>query len=164
MAFIFCTLRSIATIASDLDHIDRQLMKTPSLEKALEFLRLRGIRDLPDGKIEIDGQKVYAIVQRYETTDSNRPKFEFHKKYIDIQFIASGKEVIGWAPAESMTISEAYDADKDIAFGAVENGKWTPLSLQAGQLVVLYPEDGHAPRLSPGEVTAVTKIVVKVEV
>jgi biofilm protein TabA len=155
---------SFSTIASDLKHIDCQLANSPSLQKALDFLRLRGIRDLPDGKVEIDGQKVYAIVQRYQTTDTGPPKFEYHKKYIDIQFIASGKEVIGWAPAESMTITEAYDADKDIAFGAVETGKWTPLALQAGQLVVLYPEDGHAPRLALGEASAVMKIVVKVEV
>lgn len=156
--------RSFITIASDLNHIDRQLTKTPSLQKALEFLRLPGIYDLPDGRVEIDGQKVYAIVQRYVTTDAGPPKFEYHKKYIDIQFIASGKEVIGWAPAETLTITEAYDADKDVAFGAVEAGKWTPLSLQTGQLAVLYPEDGHAPRLALGEASAVTKIVVKVEV
>jgi biofilm protein TabA len=156
--------RSCTTIASDLKHIDRQIASKPSLLKALEFLRLRGIHELPDGKVEIDGQKVYAIVQRYETTDTDRPKFEYHRKYIDIQFIASGKEVIGWAPAESIAISEAYDADKDAAFGAVENGKWTPLALQAGQLAVLYPEDGHAPRLAFGEASAVLKIVIKVAV
>lgn len=151
-------------IASDLKHIDHQLTMTPSLQKAIGFLRLRGIHDLPDGRVEIDGQKVYAIVQRYETTDTGFPKFEYHRKYIDVQFIASGKEVIGWAPAESITITEAYDADKDVAFGAAETGKWTPLSLQAGQLAVLYPEDGHAPRLAFGEASAVMKIVVKVEV
>ncbi len=69
--------------------IDRQITKTPSLQKALEFLRLRGIQDLPDGRVEIDGQKVYAIARRYETTDTGPPKFEYHKKYIDIQFIAT---------------------------------------------------------------------------
>lgn len=151
-------------IASDLKHIDLQLPMTPSLQKAVEFLRLRGIHDLPDGRVEIDGQKVYAIVQRYETTNADSPKFEYHKKYIDVQFIAAGKEVIGWAPVESMAITEAYDADKDVAFGTAETGKWTPLSLQAGQLAVLYPEDGHAPRLAFGESAAVMKIVVKVAV
>ncbi|HYA89167.1 MAG TPA: YhcH/YjgK/YiaL family protein [Nitrospirota bacterium] len=151
-------------IASDLKHIDRQLAMSPSLTKAIEFLRLRGIDDLPDGRVEIDGNKVFAIVQRYETKDISSPKFEYHKKYIDVQFIASGKEIIGWVPIESMTITEAYDADKDVAFGAAEAGKWTPISLQAGQLAVLYPEDGHAPRLALGESSIVMKIVVKVEV
>jgi biofilm protein TabA len=151
-------------IASDLKHIDHQLARTPSFEKAIEFLRLRGMHDLPDGRIEIDGQKVFAIVQRYETIDTGSPKFEYHRKYIDVQYIASGREIIGWVPAESIIINEAYNADKDVAFGSAEAGDWTPLSLQAGRLAVFYPEDGHAPRLAFGRSSVVTKIVVKVEV
>ncbi len=151
-------------IVSDLKHIGHQLARTLSFEKAIEFLRLRGMHDLSDGRIQIDGQKVFAIVQRYETIDTGSPKFEYHKKYIDVQFIASGKEIIGWVPVEGIRITEAYDADKDVAFGSAEAGDWTPLSLQAGRVVVFYPEDGHAPRLAFGKASAVTKIVVKVEV
>jgi biofilm protein TabA len=150
-------------IASDLKHIDNQLMMTPALKKAIAFLRLRGIHDLPNGRVEIDGKKVFAIIERYKTTESSSPKFEYHKKYIDVQFIASGQEMIGWAPAERLTISEAYDAEKDVAFGFMEAGGWTPLLLQVGQLAVLYPEDGHASRLAYREGSAVMKIVVKVE-
>ncbi len=137
---------------------------TSSFKKAIEFLRLRGIHDLPDGKIEIDGRKVFAIVQRYETTDTGTPKFEYHKKYIDVQFIVSGKEIIGWTPAENIVITEAYGADKDVAFGVVESGNWSSLLLEAGQVAVLFPEDGHASRLASGKASAVMKIVVKVEV
>jgi YhcH/YjgK/YiaL family protein len=63
-----------------------------------------------------------------------------------------------------MAITEAYDADKDIGFGTVIKGRWTPLFLQAGQLAVLYPEDGHAPKLAAGASSSVMKIVVKVAV
>jgi YhcH/YjgK/YiaL family protein len=151
-------------IVTDLKHTDRQLSMTAAMQKALEFLRLRGIQDLPDGRVEIDGQKVFAIVQRYETAKTKSPKFEYHQKYIDVQFIAAGEEVIGWAPRERLTLTEAYDAEKDVAFGTVGKGKWTPVYLQAGQLAVLYPEDGHAPKTAAGEPGAVTKIVVKVAV
>jgi YhcH/YjgK/YiaL family protein len=61
-----------------------------------------------------------------------------------------------------MSITESYDADKDICFGMVAKGKWTPLLLQAGQLAVLWPEDGHAPKLAAGASSSVMKIVVKV--
>ena len=149
-------------IVSDLNHIENQLMMTPYLKKAIEFLRLRGIHDLPDGKIEIDGQKVFAIVERYETKVSGSPKFEYHKKYIDVQFITSGREIICWTPVENIMITEAYDPKKDVAFGSLEAGNWTSLSLQAGQLAVFFPEDGHASRLAIGKASAVMKIVAKV--
>ena len=149
-------------IVIDLIHADRQIPMTPGLAKAIEFLRLHGVHELPDGKVELDGDRVYAIVQRYETVKTDSPKFEYHRKYIDVQYIVKGEEVIGWTPAEGMSITEAYDADKDICFGTAPEKGWTPVLLRAGQLAVLYPEDGHAPRLAYGAPSMVVKIVVKV--
>ncbi len=151
-------------IVTDLKHIENQVPMTPSLTKAIAFLRKRDIHDLVDGKVEIEGDRVYAIIQRYGTIRTDAPKFEFHRKYIDVQFIASGEEIIGWAPAESMTITEAYNADKDICFGKVAAGTWTPVRLHAGQLAVLWPEDGHAPKLATAAPSPVMKIVVKIAV
>lgn len=135
---------------------------TPELAKALEFLRRPGTGGLPDGKHEIDGARVFAMVQRYETIEPGEPKFEAHRKYIDVQFMAAGAEVIGWAPLGSMAVKEVYSVEKDICFGSVPAGGWTPLRLEAGQLAVLYPEDAHAPRLAAGAPAPVIKIVVKV--
>ncbi len=150
-------------IIADLKSIDCQCDMPLALTKAIEFLRLRGIHELPDGKVEIDGDKVFAIVQRYQTLEADVPKFEYHRKYIDVQYLVSGEEIIGWTPSDRMNITEPYDAGKDIAFGAAK-GKWTPVHLQAGQAAVLWPEDGHAPRLAAGKASAVMKIVVKVAV
>lgn len=150
-------------IAASLEHIERQLPATDGLIKALKFLRQPGIRGLADGRIEIDGERVFAIVQRYQTIQPGKPKFEYHRTYIDVQFVAIGEEVIGWAPAESMVVTEAYDADKDIAFGTVPDD-WTPVLVRAGLAVVLYPEDAHAPRLAVNAPSPVLKIVVKIAV
>lgn len=151
-------------IVSDLKHIVHQTGNAPLLQKALDFLNQPGLDALADGRVEIEGDRVFALVQRYETVVTKKPKFEFHRRYIDVQFIASGEEVIGWAPAEGMSIASAYDPDKDICFGFVDNGTWTPARLQAGQLMVLWPEDGHAPKLAVSGSSAVMKIVVKVAV
>ena len=151
-------------IVTDLRHIEHQVPMTPALKKALAFLCRQDVPGFPDGKVEIDGDRVYAIIQRYETIKTDAPKFEFHRKYIDLQYIVSGEETIGWAPAESMTITEAYNADKDICVGKVAAGTWTPVRLQAGQLTVLRPEDGHAPKLACGAPSPVMKIVVKMAV
>jgi YhcH/YjgK/YiaL family protein len=151
-------------IVTDLQYLDLQVSMTLALTKAIEFLRLPDLQGLPDGRVEIDGDRMFAVVQRYETMQTDAPKFEHHQKYIDVQYVAYGEEVIGWAPATRMTITEPYDADRDICFGIVEKGEWTPLRLRAGQLMVLYPEDGHAPKLAAGAPSPVMKIVVKVAV
>jgi len=151
-------------IVTDLSHIDHQLVMTPALRKAIDFLRFSDTKKLPEGRCDIDGERVFALVQCYETGKADAPKFEHHRKYIDVQFIVSGREVIGWAPAERMHITRAYDADRDICFGTIETGTWTPVHLQAEQLAILWPEDGHAPKLAAGAPSPVMKIVVKVAV
>ena len=151
-------------IVTDLNHIEQQVAITSALKKAIDFLRRLDVDGLTDGKVEIDGEDVFAIVQKYETVMSDVPKLECHKKYIDVQYIVSGEEIIGWAPSGQMTTTETYDAYKDICFGTVPKGQITPVYLQAGQLAVLFPEDGHAPRLAATAPSCVLKIVIKVQV
>ena len=151
-------------IVTDLNNIDYQVLMTLSLRKAFDFLRGRNLYALPDGRVDIDGDRVFALVQRYETVRTEAPMFEYHRKYIDVQFMAKGEEVIGWAIAETMKITEAYDEKKDICFGTVKKGKWTPVLLQAGEVAVLWPEDAHAPKLAADDPVQVMKIVIKVAV
>ncbi len=149
-------------IVTYLRDIDRQMSMTPAIKKAIDFLRRPDINSLPDGRVEIDGDQVFAIIQRYDTVFADVLKFEYHKKYIDIQYVVSGEEVIGWSPADEVAVTEAYDVDKDICFGMVPKDKITPVYMRAGQVAVLYPEDGHAPKLTAGAPASVLKIVVKV--
>jgi len=149
-------------ITADLKNAAGRVFASPGLGKALDFLRRPGTASLPDGKYEIDGERVFAMVQRYETLAQAAPKFEAHRKYIDVQFMAAGAEIIGCAPLEKLAVTEIYDGEKDVCFGAVPAGEWTPLRLERGELAVLWPEDAHAPRLAAGAPAPVTKIVVKV--
>jgi biofilm protein TabA len=151
-------------IVTDLQHIDQQIPMTHSMQQAIDFLRRTDLLDLPDGNVPVDGKRVFAILQRYRTAHFDAPKFEYHRKYIDLQYIVSGEEIIGWAPAAGMTASFDYDEGQDICFGLMEPGKWSPVRVVAGQLAVLWPEDGHAPRLATERVCLVRKIVVKVAV
>jgi YhcH/YjgK/YiaL family protein len=128
----------------------------------LEFLNRPGLSELADGRYEIDGDAVFALVQRYQTVTGGEPEFEAHRKYADVQFIAGGTEVIGWAPLARLSVTRPYDAQKDACFGGAAG--WSPLRLEAGELAVFFPEDAHAPRLAAGGTAAVIKIVVKVAV
>jgi len=149
-------------IIADLKHLASQAPSSPGLRAAIEFLGRKDIRELADGRFEIDGDRVFAMVQRYETALTGAPKFEGHRKFIDVQFIVSGEEIIGWTPIGRMTVTEAYDSEKDVCFGTAKAGEWTPVRLEAGQAAVLWPEDGHAPKLAAGAPSPVMKVVVKV--
>ncbi|MCC7353116.1 MAG: YhcH/YjgK/YiaL family protein [Anaerolineae bacterium] len=152
-------------IVTDLEHATRQMALSPALRKALDFLqRVRG-EELPDGKIEIDGDAAYADVQSYETrTNAGDPVFEEHRRYIDIHYLVSGEEIIGWARSGRLRETMPYAEGKDARLGTVPRPEVTPVRLSAGDLAVVYPTDAHAPRQAAGTPTRVKKIVIKVAV
>ena len=152
-------------IVTDLEHTPEQIRHTPAMQKALDFLRTVQGQELADGKIEIDGSRVYALVQSYRTVPPAEPiSYEAHRKYIDVQYVMAGQEVIGWAPEGRLAVTSDYEEAREAWFGKLAAGQATFVWLGAGDLAVLYPTDGHAPRLAAGEPSLVKKIVVKVAV
>jgi YhcH/YjgK/YiaL family protein len=151
-------------IVTQIEHLPEQINMTPGMQKAVEFLRLSRTQDLEDGEVELDGRTVYAVIQTYDTLPGAADKYEGHRKYIDIQYVAAGEEVIGWAYIDRVTITVPYVEKDDYWLGTVPADEATPTRLAAGQVAVLYPTDAHAPRRAAGAAGPVKKIVVKVAV
>jgi YhcH/YjgK/YiaL family protein len=117
-----------------------------------------------DGRHDIDGDAIYALVQRYQTRATSGMQLEAHRRYIDVQFIALGREVIHWAPLATLTeVTLPYDATKDAGFFAPTAGTM-PVRIAAGQFAILFPDDAHGPCCAWDGPEDVLKVVVKVAV
>jgi YhcH/YjgK/YiaL family protein len=86
------------------------------INKAFNYLQSTDFNVLPPGKYEIDGNNVFAILAEYQTKDGSEGKPESHKKYIDVQYVTKGSELIGYAPLINQEISEPYKEENDIVF------------------------------------------------
>lgn len=124
-----------------------------------EWLKNTNLDSLEDGKYEILGQDVYANVQTYETKDS--APYESHRKYIDIQYMINGKEIIGVTDYTNCSIKDIYDEDRDIEFLNYDTNEKQQI-LNNGEFIVLFPQDAHQPSISYNEKATVKKVVVKV--
>lgn len=131
--------------------------------RAMQWLSRRFDESSPDGRIDIDGEDIFALVQGYATLDPSECRFESHRRYLDIQYVYGGGEVMGWKPISALDVVEDYDADKDVAFFAVPP-HFTTLEVYPGQFALFYPNDGHMPRLKLSGEENVKKVVVKVRV
>ena len=128
---------------------------------ALKFLSETDFSKIELGRYELDGDNIFYMVQSYDT-DPDKTISEAHKKYIDIQYMVEGEEIIGVAD-----ISE----DKELTEAKEENDVWfydcktEPLTLSAGKYMVLYPNDLHCPGVATkGKALTCRKVVVKVKV
>lgn len=126
--------------------------------------------DFPVGKYEMgDTSKcksdwAWISVQEYETKPREEKEFEGHQKYIDIQFIISGREEMEVCDISRMEVITEYDGTKDVQFFAPK-GETAKLTLQAGDYAIFFPDDIHMPGVSPnGENVTVKKIVAKVRI
>ncbi len=126
--------------------------------KALEFLATAS--SLEDGRYELDGDKLYAMIVSAPMRPAADALLEAHERYIDIQMPLTGGESYAWAPlSECVTIKTPYCPNDDIVF--FENAPTQMLSANAGELLFFFPHDGHAPIIGEG---TVRKVIVKVSV
>ncbi len=119
--------------------------------------------EMPDGRYEIDGSDVFALVQSYDTTEPAEKKYESHRSYIDIQYVAEGSEVTYYAPVNRLQPVTDYHAEKDYQLHA-DPVEATRLQLTAGSFALFYPQDGHKPGCVNGRVCRIKKVVIKVRV
>lgn len=132
-------------------------------DKAFEFLKSNDLSGLELKRYDIDGDNLYAIVSEYLTKNEEDARYEAHQKYIDIQYLISGKEYIGVAAvSRKNVILEQYDPAKDIEFLTVTGGE-NILALP-DRFFIFFPEDAHCPGLKDGENSPVRKVVVKVKI
>lgn len=137
-------------------------LSQPKFQLAFEFLRRKDLAELPVGWIELE-HGVRASIQRYNSFDWNANKFESHEKYFDVQYVIDGSEICGVCSREGLVEAVHYDENNDITFYE-EPENCSKILLNAGDFIVLSPEDVHKPRCVAGKVLPIKKIVVKVPV
>ena len=146
----------------------------PGIARALQFLNDPQTRALePSGfgaenslRQAIEGEEIFALIQRYRTRPPRDAFWEAHRKYVDVQCVVEGVECMGHAPIGAMITAKPYDADRDLT--VLEPDAHTPcnfINVKAMHFTVFFPHDAHMPGLMANGVAAeVKKIVVKVAV
>jgi biofilm protein TabA len=125
--------------------------------------RLRGIARGASQKIELSGG-VFAVEQVYDTKPRAEGFFESHRKYIDVQIVAEGEELMEVVDVSRITVREPYVAERDL-ITYHDTDKAAALRLVAGEGAIFFPVDIHMPSLRLGSTAVlVRKSVVKVPV
>jgi YhcH/YjgK/YiaL family protein len=147
-------------IKDKLKYFRRYIKIRPDFYRAFEFLSKQDLASLPEGKYPIDGEKLFVIVSKPAGKGVKKALLEAHRKYIDIQYVIEGNELIGIKKtSECKNPIGSFDVEKDIIFFTDKSDKY--IKLKPGDFAVLFPDDAHAPLSGK---TAVRKAVVKVMV
>ena len=145
-------------ILDTLENIGKYASLNPLFPKVVEYLQNTDLMAQEPGRVNIDGNKLFVNhnVAQGKTVDEAR--METHNAMIDIQIPLSCDEVMGYTPRQYLAEAE-YDAAKDITFYLDRPEQY--ITVHPGEFVIFFPEDGHAPNISP--VPEYKKVIFKVK-
>lgn len=150
-------------LVSSLSRINDNDYLSTRMQAAYEFLRTADLANLPLGRIDIDGDDVFANVQEYVSVPASKKQMEAHRCYYDVQYVVTGEERMEVAPLEGLVPVAAFDEGAD--FGLYETPEApSVVILRAGDLAVVAPEDAHKPGCALNSPAPVRKVVVKVRI
>jgi biofilm protein TabA len=142
-----------------------EFMKQYESDKALwnkvfAFLGDSKLATMAPGKYPIDGDNAYAIISTGPPKKMEDVKWESHKKYIDLQYVISGKVKLGMAPVAKATVTEPYSESRDAANYNVD-GKY--LTATPREFFLFFPQDAHRPDIKVGGADSLKKLVIKIK-
>ena len=157
------TKRSNKMIFSSIHTKDDYSNYPKAVQRAIEYLKSNDFTKMEPGVYEIEGKQLYAQVFDAMTEPLADRKPEVHEKYLDVQFLVTGREKLGFTPdTGNYEVAERFDERDLIFYKEVENEGFITSTL--GCFCVFFPTDVHRPQVADGEPIKVRKVVVKVSV
>lgn len=147
-------------VIDKLENFEHYVSLNPLFAVVADYLKAHDLNQLEVGKISIQGDEVRLNMAETKPKTKADAKLEAHRDYIDIQIPLSGVEVMGYTPTVDCQPQDAvYNEAKDILF--YEGLAESYIDVKPGMFAIFFPEDGHAPGVTP---TGVKKAIFKVKV
>lgn len=137
-----------------------QYKMIPELSRVIDSIVQGNWKEFPLGKTEMDGEHLFVYMQEYDSKEAKEVRGESHRRYIDLQCVISGEEIIGYQVLEGQKVLEEIP-EKDVVF--YPNTDMTKLRMRAGMFAVFFPGEIHAPCQISGQRERVKKAVFKIE-
>ncbi len=150
-------------IIASLADVGKQKSVLPAaVVRALEALQKIDLAGQQPGRYEIEGDKLFYLVQDATPRALDACKAEAHKSYADIQIPVSASERYGFAlPQSGLAASDDQFATNDIAFYPSPVSEFF-MDVEPGGFVVFLPDELHRPCVANKNTAPFRKVVVKV--
>ncbi|GAA4436486.1 YhcH/YjgK/YiaL family protein [Pontibacter saemangeumensis] len=145
-------------VLDSLQNARRYYSLHPLFTHAFRFLKETDLMKLSLGQQAIVGRDLFAIISEGSGIPEKDAKLEVHRKYIDIQYVISGTDHMGWKSlALCAEPSEPYTAEREAAFFPDKTSNW--FDVPAGYFTIFFPDDAHAAMVTE---ETVRKVVLKI--
>lgn len=148
-------------ILTNIEECDRYEYISPLFKQLFDYVRSHDLLNMPIGRIEIDGDRLFINNSDPECVPQEEQRLEVHRIYTDVHILLEGHERIGWSPLSDInSIAVDYDTEGDYMFYSDAPATW--FDLTPGQMLIAFPEDAHAPIVGCGKIRkAIAKLKIE---
>jgi len=129
--------------------------------KAVEFAAATDFSKIADGNYELDGRNLHYMLMSPTTGAAAERKYENHRKYVDLQLMLAGREIMWCTDVENLKPAGDYDAQKDLCFFK-DGPAGVEMPMSTGDFAIFFPHDAHKPLCAIDAPAPVRKLVVKI--
>lgn len=130
----------------------------PGLEEAVKAVS--ELKSMEPATVALSGSNK-ILVQQGTTKPAQGQLLEAHREFLDIQYIVKGRETVGWAPVETLTLDGEFNTAKD---KGMYSGHCDFMDIAEGYCYVVFPEDAHMPGSHLQTPSEYQKLVIKLKV
>lgn len=136
---------------------------SPLLDKALDLLTPEFLATVGTTTVHMDGEKLYATLNIFDTAPDSETFFESHKRYLDIHAVTQGEERMEIADPKALTVDEGKSRPEGDFYAYTEKrAEHQTLVLRPGTFLVAFPDDAHRCKGQVDGVSRVEKVVFKI--
>lgn len=146
-------------IIDTLDNLGFYQQLNPLFSEVLNFIATHDLDTLQEGKYPIKGDDLFLNLTTANGKTKEEAVMETHNQMLDIQIPLSTAETYGYTPRPQLPPAD-YNEAKDITKIPGVMGQ-SYVTCQPGMFAIFFPQDGHAPCISP---TPIRKAIFKVKV
>ena len=146
-------------IIDTISNLNKYVGLNPLFADVVAFLEGNDLSALEAGKHLIKENDLFVNIQEAKGRTKEAAVLETHVKMIDIQVPIDGEETFGYTPLCDLPAFE-YNAEKDITkYG--DTPSQTYVTVKPGQMIIFFPQDGHAPCIT--DKSEIKKAIFKVK-
>lgn len=135
-----------------------------AIVRALEALQQQDLAKMEPGRYELEGDKLFYLVQDAMPRLLDGCQTEIHRNYADIQMPITARERFGFSlPQANLPMNDDRLEANDIAFYPTPANEFF-MDLDPGSFAVFLPSELHRPCVVIKDQTPFRKVVVKVHV
>ncbi len=152
-------------IIGKLHEVEKQVNQSQNIVFALDYLKKVNPVEISDGQYFVKDKEVFAIIQEFTTENlTNDVEVEGHRKFIDVYYVISGCEKIGWTSVDPIDNLIDYDEENDVWKKVVKSSELNYFAIGKGDVAILFPSDAHASQINMKGSIKARKIIMKVAV